>query len=57
MPSLEIGKILVEENMLSYHGVCSSTINSSNSFQFNYLFIYVMNSTANGQLQSQHKYE
>jgi hypothetical protein len=25
--------------------------------QFNYLFIYVLNSTANGQLQSKHEYK
>jgi hypothetical protein len=27
-----------------------------NSIQFNSLFIYVLSSTANGQLQSQHEY-
>jgi hypothetical protein len=29
--------------------------NNNNSIQFNSLFIYVLNSTAGGQLQSQHK--
>jgi ribosomal 30S subunit maturation factor RimM len=42
-----------KESKLSFR----SYNNINNSIQFNSLFIYVLNSKANGQLQSQHEYK